>query len=57
MFPDRSILKQKLFESMLKTSAYGRVNYQLKNTLSTAYTPIKDKNVEIEIETETEENR
>jgi hypothetical protein len=55
MFPDRSILKQKLFESMLKTSAYGRANYQLKNTLSTAYIPIKEKNIEIEIETE--ENR
>lgn len=40
---------------MLKTSAYGRVNYQIKNTLQTPYTPIKDK--DIEIETETEENR
>jgi hypothetical protein len=38
---------------MLKTSAYGRANYQIKNTLSTAYTPIKDKDIEIE----TEENR
>jgi hypothetical protein len=34
---------------MLKTSAYGRANYQLKNTLTAAYTPIKD--------TEIEENR
>jgi hypothetical protein len=31
---------------MLKTSAYGRANYQIKNTLSAAYTPIKDKDVE-----------
>ena len=34
---------------MLKTSAYGRTNYQIKNTLSAAYTPIKD--------TEIDENR
>jgi len=38
---------------MLKTSAYGRVNYQIKNTLSTANIPIKYKDIEIE----TEENR